>query len=71
MRAGLIRHNPTQGVALPARDERRRIEQGKDELGDEKDARALSVEQLSALLLVAPSEHRLVRADGGDRASHL
>jgi integrase len=60
MREGLVRHNPTQGAALPARDEHRRIERGTDELGDDHDVRAMSTEQLAALLLVAPTEHRLM-----------
>jgi integrase len=60
MREGLIRHNPTQGAALPARDEHRRIEDGKDDLGDDQDVRALTTDQLAALLLVAPSEHKLM-----------
>jgi integrase len=60
MREGLIRHNPTQGAALPARDERRRIERGQDDLGEDQNVHALSTEQLAALLLVAPAEHRLM-----------
>jgi integrase len=60
MREGLIRHNPTQGAALPARDERRHIESGTDELGDEQDVRAMTSEQLAALLSVAPARHRLM-----------
>lgn len=52
MREGLIRHNPTQGAALPARDEHRRIDSGRDELSDDQGVRALGTEQLAALLLV-------------------
>jgi hypothetical protein len=53
MREGLIRHNPTQGAALPARDERKRIEDDTDDLGDGDDIRALSTEQLVALLRIS------------------
>jgi integrase len=60
MREGMIRHNPTQGAALPARDERRRIEQGQDELGDDQDVRAMTSGQLASLLRVAPTRHRLM-----------
>jgi integrase len=56
---GVIRHNPTHGAALPARDERLRIEQGTDEL-DEHDVRVLSTEQLAALLAVMPAPHKLL-----------
>jgi hypothetical protein len=55
-----VRHNPTQGAVLPSRDEGKRIEDGRDELGDDQDVRALRTEQLAALLLVAPSKHRLL-----------
>jgi integrase len=44
---------------LPARDERRRIAEGSDSLEDH-DVRALTTDQLAALLLVAPNEHRLL-----------
>jgi integrase len=60
MREGLIRHNPTRGAVLPSRDEYRRIQTGKDELGEDEDVRALTTEQLEALLLVLPAEHRLM-----------
>jgi integrase len=60
MREGVIRHNPTQGAALPVRDEHRRIAEGADDLGDDRDAKALTTEQLEALLLVAPVRHRLL-----------
>jgi integrase len=60
MRDGLIRQNPTQGAALPVRDEHRRIAAGVDDLGDDQDVKALSSEQLLALLLVAPARHRLL-----------
>ncbi len=56
---GLIRHNPTVGVALPSRDEQQRIEQGTDDL-DESDARALTTEQLAALVAVVPESNRLL-----------
>jgi integrase len=60
MREGLVRHNPTQGAALPARDEQRRIEDGTDDLSEDHDVRALTTDQLAALLLVAPAGHRLL-----------
>jgi integrase len=60
MRDGVIRHNPTQGAALPVRDEDRRIAEGLDDLGDDRDVKALRTEQLYALLLVAPVRHRLL-----------
>jgi integrase len=60
MREGLIHSNPTQGAALPARDEHKRIVDGTDDLGDDHDARVLTSEQLSALLLVVPPRHRLL-----------
>jgi integrase len=60
MREGLIRHNPTQGAALPARDERKRIEEDRNELGEGDDVRALSMEQLATLLRSAPTAHRLL-----------
>lgn len=60
MREGAIRHNPTQGAALPVRDEHRRIAEGTDDLEPGQDVRALSTEQLDALLLVAPARHRLL-----------
>jgi integrase len=60
MREGLVRHNPTQGAALPARDEQKRIEDGTDDLSEDHDVRALTTDQLAALLLVAPAGHRLL-----------
>jgi integrase len=57
---GLIRHNPTVGVALPARDDQRRISLGEDQLEDEREARTLSDAQLATLLAVAPTRHRLL-----------
>jgi integrase len=56
---GLIRHNPTVGTSLPARDEQHRISQGEDDL-EERDVRALTTEQLATLLAVAPARHRLL-----------
>jgi integrase len=59
MHEGLIRHNPTTGAALPARDAQRAAETGED---DEPDRRALTRDQLAALLLVIPERHKtLVR----------
>jgi integrase len=60
MREGLVRHNPTQGAALPARDQQKRIEDGSDDLSEDHDVRALTTDQLAALLLVAPAGHRLL-----------
>jgi integrase len=57
---GLIRHNPTVGLALPARDDHRRISLGEDELEEEGHARALTEPQLTMLLAVAPERHRLL-----------
>lgn len=56
---GLIRHNPTIGVALPARDEQRRISLEEDHLEDQ-DVRALNDQQLAMLIAVAPAKHRLL-----------
>ncbi len=55
MQEGLIRHNPTAGAALPARDAQRAAESGES---DEPDRRALSRDQLAALLSIAPERHR-------------
>jgi integrase len=60
MREGLIRSNPTHGAALPVRDEHKRIVDGTDDIGDDHDARVLTSAQLSTLLLVIPSRHRLL-----------
>lgn len=60
MREGVVRHNPTQGAVLPARDEQKRIEDGRDDLDDGHEVKALTSEQLAALLLVAPARHRLL-----------
>ena len=56
---GLIRHNPTVGAALPARDDQRRISLDEDQLEDH-DVRALNDEQLAMLLAVVPAKHRLL-----------
>jgi integrase len=72
-REGVIRHNPTQGATLPARDEQKRIEDGEDNLEDH-DVRALTTDQLAALMLVAPAHHRLMfelLAASGLRISEL
>jgi integrase len=53
---GLIRSNPTAGVALPARDEQRKIDAGED--GDEQEVRALSTDELAAFLTVCPERWR-------------
>lgn len=54
---GLIRHNPTLGVALPARDEQRRIDLG-DDLDDEERAKAMSADELATFLTVCPVRWR-------------
>jgi integrase len=51
-REGLIRHNPSQGLALPHRD-------GPDEDEDEE-VKVFSREQLAAVLSMAPERHRLL-----------
>lgn len=50
---GLIAHNPTVGVALPARDEQRAIDEGRD-LDIPEGARALTTAQLDMFLLCCP-----------------
>ena len=57
---GLIRHNPTVGAALPARDDQRRISLDEDELEDDQDVRTLTEKQLAMLLAVVPTRHRLL-----------
>jgi integrase len=63
---GLIRTNPTVGVALPARDEQRAIDEGTDV--DEQDIKALTTVELGAFLLVCPERwqtfFRLLSATG-------
>ncbi len=63
---GVIRTNPTLGVALPARDEQREIDAGTDE--DEHQVKALSTEELAAFLMVCPERwgtfFRLLAATG-------
>lgn len=51
-REGLIRHNPATGLALPSR------EQVQED--DAEEVKALSREQLAALLDLAPARHRLL-----------
>jgi integrase len=50
-REGLIRHNPSQDLALPHREE---------DPDDEDDVRVFSRGQLAAVLSAAPDEHRLL-----------
>jgi integrase len=57
---GLIRHNPTVGAALPARDDQRRITLDADQLDDGSDVQALTESQLAMLLAVVPARHRLM-----------
>ncbi len=63
---GVIRSNPTIGVALPARDEQRAIDAGVEE--DEREVKALSTSELVAFLLVCPKRwgtfFRLLAATG-------
>jgi integrase len=58
MREGAVRHNPTQGAVFPERDEHKRIADGEDDLDGDQDVKALTSDQLAALLLVAPAQHR-------------
>lgn len=60
MHEGVIRSNPTSGAALPSRDEHKRIEDGTDDLGDDRDVRALTTDQLAALLMVVTPPWRLL-----------
>jgi integrase len=53
---GVIRSNPTVGVALPARDEQRAIDLGEDD--DEMVVKAFSTEQLATFLAVCPERSR-------------
>lgn len=55
MRHGGIRHNPTRGASLPARDAQRAAELGED---DEPDRRALGRGELAALLRVVPEHYK-------------
>jgi integrase len=55
LREDLIRHNPTVGAALPSRDEQHRIAHDEDDLDEQdQDVKALTTEQLTTLLAVAP-----------------
>lgn len=51
-REGLVRHNPSQGLALPHREE---IEEE-----DEEDIKVFSRDQLAAVLTMAPQKYRLM-----------
>lgn len=53
---GVIRSNPTAGVALPARDEQRAIDAGTDHA--EQVVKALSTQQLVTFLAVCPERSR-------------
>lgn len=53
-REGLIRHNPSQGLALPRRDSPVEDEE------DDGEVKALSREQLVAVLSMVPDRHRLL-----------
>lgn len=53
---GVRRDNPTIGVALPARDEQRAIDEGTDD--DEQDVKALSTDELATFMLVCPERWR-------------
>jgi integrase len=57
---GLIRHNPTVGAALPARDDQRRISLDEDHLENDHEVKALTEAQLAMLLAVVPARHRLL-----------
>lgn len=54
---GLIRHNPTTGVALPARDEQRAIDKGTDH--DQEDVKALTTGELETFLRVTPERWKV------------
>ncbi len=54
---GVIRSNPTAGVALPARDEQRAIDAGTD-ADDEQQAKALGTDELATFLAVCPERSR-------------
>lgn len=60
MHEGVIRSNPTQGAALPARDEHKRIEDGTDDLGDDNDVQALTTDQLAAVIAIVSPRWRLL-----------
>lgn len=66
VREGVVRTNPTVGVALPARDAQRAVETGPDD--EPADVKALTTEQLASFLLVCPPEwqafFRLLAATG-------
>jgi len=51
---GLIRHNPTIGISLPARDEQRKISLGLDE--EDVDTKALSIEELTMFFELCPPD---------------
>lgn len=55
---GLIAHNPTIGTPLPARDEQRAIDEGRD-CDIPEGPRAMSTDQLAAFLLCCPTEWEL------------
>lgn len=53
---GVIRSNPTIGIALPARDEQRAIDAGEDT--EDQVVKALTTDELAAFLLVCPERWR-------------
>lgn len=53
VREGLVRHNPTANVSLPARDHQRAIDNGTDYLEPET-RKALSTDQLMTFLRICP-----------------
>lgn len=60
-REDMIRHNPSVGAVLPARDAQHRIELDEDDLEDEEQVvKALTTDQLAMLLAVAPARHELL-----------
>ncbi len=54
---GVIRSNPTLGVALPARDEQRAIDQGLD-IDEPQEVKALSTDELRRFLALCPERWR-------------
>jgi integrase len=60
-REDMIRHNPSVGAVLPARDAQHRIELDEDDLEDEEqNVKALTTDQLATLLALAPARHELL-----------
>lgn len=68
---GLIAHNPTIGVSLPARDEQRAIDEGRD-ADIQRSARVLTTSELEMFFLCCPDRWKLyfrLLAESGMRVS--